>query len=205
MIRRHVGVVATSLAGLVARLVVCGLLGACGDKGVPQKDYNELLGRVEELKSQADRAKSAAEQCAKQLETAGAAADNAVVLRVEGDTVSVVGRPSRTSAASGDVKDEVAIKVGGAFEGQIRGSKAGIQLCYVNALKKNESLQTQEVTLQIGVVANPTGKLTSASFSPQVSPDFAACMHRIAQSWKVPAYAGGAFPIQYPVTLKPTE
>lgn len=190
-------------------LVVCGALvlaAACGEKGVPQKEYNELLGRVEELKSQADRAKSAAEQCAKQLETAGAATgDNAVVLRVEGDTVSVVGRPTRVPSGGGDVKDEVAIKVGGAFEGQIRGSKAGIQLCYVNALKKNESLQTAEITLQIGVVANPTGKLTSASFSPQISPDFTACMHRIAQSWKVPAYTGGAFPIQYPVTLKPTE
>lgn len=182
------------------------VLAACGEKGVPQKDYNELLGRVEELKSKADRAQSAAEQCAKQLEAAGTqTGDNAVVLRVEGDTVSVVGRPSKTPSGGGDVKDEVAIKVGGAFEGQIRGSKAGIQLCYVNALKKNESLQTTEVTLQIGVVANPTGKLTSPSFSPQISPDFTACMHRIAASWKVPAYTGGSFPIVYPVTLKPTE
>ena len=186
-------------------VLVAVALAACAEKGVPQKDYNELLGRVEELKSQVDRQKSAAEQCAKQLAAAGSATgDNAVVLRVEGDTVSVVGRPSKPTGG-GDVKDEVAIKVGGAFEGQIRGSKAGIQLCYVNALKKNESLQTTEVTLQIGVVANPTGKLTSPSFSPQISPDFTACMHRIAASWKVPTYTGGSFPIVYPVTLKPTE
>jgi hypothetical protein len=185
-------------------------LAACSDgKGIPKEQYNDLLSKLDECKSQLERQKTAAEMCTKQLDEAlaGAGKDDAWVVRVEGETVSLVARPRRPggTGGGGDVRDEIAVAVSGAFEGQVRGSKQGIQQCYVSALKKNESLQNREIKLMVSVTANPTGKLTNPSFSPSVSPDFTSCLTKIASNWKVQAYQGGSFTLQYPVTLRPTE
>jgi hypothetical protein len=191
-------------------VVVAGaLLAACSDgKGIPKEQYNDLLSKLDECKSQLERQKTAAEMCTKQLDEAlaGAAKDDAWIVRIEGDTVNLVARPKRRGAGGGgDVRDEIAVAVSGAFEGQVRGSKQGIQQCYVSALKKNESLQNREIKLMVSVTANPTGKLTNPQFSPSVSSDFTSCLTKIASNWKVQTYQGGPFTLQYPVTLRPTE
>jgi hypothetical protein len=186
--------------------VLVALLAACSDgKGIPKQQYNDLLARLDDCSAQLDRQKLAAEMCTKQLDEARAATgDDAVVVRIEGQTVSIVARPKRAATAR-DVRDEVAVAVSGEFEGQVRGSKQGIQQCYVNALKKNESLQNREVNLMVSVTANPTGKLSNPQFSPSVSQDFTSCLTKIASNWKVQAYQGGSFTLQYPVKLRPTE
>jgi hypothetical protein len=181
------------------------MVAACDSKGIPKEQYNDLLTRMDDCQAQLQRQKTAAEMCTKQLDEAlaNAGKDDAWVVRVEGETVSLVARPKR--AGNPDVRDEVAVAVSGAFEGQVRGSKNGIQQCYVSALKKNETLQNREVKLMVSVTANPTGKLTNAQFSPQVSGDFTACLTKIASNWKVQPYQGGSFTLQYPVTLRPTD
>jgi hypothetical protein len=183
-------------------------MAACSDgKGISKEQYNDLLAKLDECKQQAERQKTAAEMCTKQLDEARTAAmqQDAWVVRIEGDTVSLVARPKRAQVGGGDVRDEVAVAVSGSFEGQVRGSKQGIQQCYVSALKKNESLQNREINLLVSVTANPTGKLSNPQFAPAVSPDFTACLTKIASNWKVQPYTGGSFTLQYPVSLRPTE
>ena len=189
-------------------LVVLALLAACSDgKGISKDQYNDLLSKLDECKSELARQKTANEMCTKQLDeaVANAGKDDAWVVRVEGDTVSLVAKPKRAGGVPKDVRDEIAIAVSGAFEAQVRGTKQGIQQCYVSALKKNEMLQNREIKLMVSVTANPTGKLTNPQFSPSVSGDFTSCLTKIASNWKVQPYQGGAFTLQYPVTLRPTE
>ena len=187
----------------VLATVVVG--AACSDgKGIPKEQFNDLLSKLDDCKAQLDRQKVAADMCTKQLDEARASAGGEVVVRVEGTTFSVVARPKGPGTPR-DVRDETAIAVSGNFEAQVKGSKNGIQQCYVNALKKNESLQNREINLMVSVTANPTGKVTNPRFSPNVSPDFTSCLEKIATNWKLQTYQGGSFTLQYPVKLRPTE
>ncbi len=110
-------------------------------------------------------------------------------------------------ASSGDFKLDSGqqAKLYETFVGQVKSSKAGIQQCYVNALKKNQSIQARVINLNVGVTVLASGKISNASFSPNISADFNTCYKAIATKWQMPHHNGAPFTVESTVTLKPAE
>jgi hypothetical protein len=183
-------------------------LGACPAKEAPPID-NQTLGRLAACEDSVKREKATTEGCQKQLEaaktTSAAASGSDVVVRIDGNTLTVLHKPNGgpIEQAGGTSADDM--KLYEAFVGQVRGSKSGIQVCYAQAAKKNVALQGRSVDLQVSVSLKATGRVANALFSPRISADFDGCMKKLTSSWKVPPYYGEGVRFDYTVTMQPAD
>jgi len=194
-------------AVLAASLVAVAC--SSGKKGDPA-ELDQALGNLVACQQEQKRAKTAVEMCEKQLEEARKAQpvtdDQGFTVRIEGDVLTVYGKPRAHGNGGADLRPDDARKVSDAVINQVRLSKNGLQQCYVAALKKNESIQQRTISLHVVVTVQPSGKVAGTSFSPSISPDFNACVARITSKWKLPPFtAGGNVPFDATVTLQPAE
>ena len=181
----------------------------------------ELAGKLVEGTQKLERSKTDVDVCGKQLAAAKAqpTGDGAQIVRIVGDTLTVMAAPSATGGGAnvageaaaeqggGDIKlrPEQQLKLYETFVSQVRGSKGAIQQCYVSALKKNRDIQARAIELKVTVTVNPSGKISNASFSPTISSDFNTCFKATATQWKVPSYTGAAISVESTVTLQPAS
>lgn len=127
-----------------------------------------------------------------------------VVIRVDGDAVSVVtgkgpSGVSRPKDPTGDARDA---ELYNAFRDQVQSSRGAIKRCYQNALKKDSSLEQRTITVNITVKYKSSGKVSDVMLDKRVSDNFAACLESTASSWTLPA-APKAFTFKAPVSLTP--
>lgn len=129
-------------------------------------------------------------------------ADNEVVVTITGDTLTISGQEQggRSTGGGGPaVPDQQLFE---SFVKQVQQSRGSMQRCYQNALKKDTGLQARTMTMNVQVRFTPAGKVSQASFSPQISESFDSCMSTVARRWKLEG-ASGPNVFKQPITLTP--
>lgn len=187
----------------VLTVAALGVMAACGAKqtGPDPKMVEELNG----LKDERDRLKKSLDTCTKEFAEYKAQQTDTpqeVLVRIDGTTVEVVGRIKDGGGGSFELT-AAELAVLPVVQTQIRGSRAAIQQCYNQALKTTAGLENRIITLAVTVKVNPDGKITTPSFSPQISQAFNGCMGAVALKWKATPYQGRAFPVQVNIELRP--
>ncbi len=199
-----------NLRALTLVVVTLSATACGGKKGGP--DNNKLLDELAQCKDDRDRAKNAADACTKQFaEYKGLTptGPQEILVRIDGEGLTIVGKlhsgkPGEGQVGAGDLSDAEK-NVVPLVIAQIAGSRQAIQQCYVQALKTNTSLEGRAVNLTVQVKVSPSGGITNAAFTPQLSPQFDTCMSTVAGRWKIAPYEGRAFPLQYPIKLQPVQ
>jgi len=74
-----------------------------------------------------------------------------------------------------------------AFVAKVKGSRGSVKKCYEGALKKRSDLQAKAVTVVMTVDYRTSGKVSSSSFQPTLTPEFGSCMKTVAARWTLPA------------------
>lgn len=85
----------------------------------------------------------------------------------------------------------------------VQRSRGSIQRCYVQALKKDSSLQARTITLTVVASFADSGALRSTSFSPSLGGEFDGCMTTVASKWSMPTNTP-AMSFRAPVSLTPS-
>lgn len=181
--------------------VTMGLLllvfGASACKGkTKQKDSSETVRQLEDCKTSEEEKKqyiATLERRLADLEGQG----GMVTVNIEGEAMSISG--TGPSGVKGNADDAALYE---AFVAALRRSRGSIQKCYQNALKNNAGLQGREVTLDIQVGYQTSGKVAGAQFSPRIDQGFDKCMKAVANRWTLPAMPN-AVSFNYKQTLKP--
>jgi hypothetical protein len=192
-------------------VVVTLSAAACGGKK-SGPDNNKLLDELAQCKDDRDRAKNALDACTKQFAEYKALTPTGpqeILVRIDGEGLQIVGKlhtgkPGEQMVGAGDLS-EAEKNVVPLVIAQIAGSRQAIQQCYVQALKTNTNLEGRPVNLTVQVKVSPSGSISNAQFAPQLSPQFDTCMSTVAGRWKINAYEGRAFPLQYPIKLQPVQ
>jgi hypothetical protein len=199
-----------NLRAIALVVVSLSVATACGDKKAGPDP--KLLDELAACKDDRDRAKNALDACTKQFAEYKALTPTGpqeILVRVDGEGLTVVGKlssgkPGEPSVGAGDLTDAEK-NVVPLVIAQIAGSRTAIQQCYVQALKTNTSLEGRAVNLTVQVKVSPSGGITNAQFSPQLSSQFDTCMGAVASRWKISPYQGRSFPLQYPLKLQPVQ
>jgi hypothetical protein len=199
-----------ALSLVAMSVAVASAAGACGGK----KDdgaVNKALAELATCKDERDRAKSAADACTKQFAEYKAMTPSGpqeILVRIDGEGLTIVGKLPRGGGeqmvGAGDLT-EAEKNVVPLVIAQIAGSRSAIQQCYVQALKTTAGLENRSINLTVTVKVSPTGAISNAQFSPQISQQFDGCMSTVAAKWKIGPYQGRAFPLQYPLKLTPVN
>lgn len=191
-----------SLLAAAAVVLAVGCKGKTVVKGDP-----ETVTRLEDC-TEKSKAKDAlirtyeADLAAAKLGNGGAASGNELVMRIDGDVLSVTARPAGTGGTPA-VDDKVAIELGNQFVENVRKSRGNIQKCYEQALKKNSGLQARTITLQVSAKFNASGAVSKSDFRPDLGSAFDSCMQGTATRWKLTPQASG-MSFQTTVTLSPS-
>ena len=199
-----------NLRAIILAVVTLSAAACGGKKGGP--DSNKLLDELAQCKDDRDRAKNAADACTKQFAEYKALTPTGpqeILVRIDGEGLTIVGKlksgkPGEGQVGAGDLSDAEK-NVVPLVIAQIAGSRTAIQQCYVQALKTNTSLEGRAVNLTVQVKVSPSGAISNAAFTPQLSPQFDTCMSTVAGRWKINPYEGRAFPLQYPIKLQPVQ
>ena len=128
-----------------------------------------------------------------------------VVINISGDgTLKVSGGagPTRASHPEDPAGNAADMDLYKAFLAKVNGSKGSIKKCYQNALKKDSSLQANDIVLHITVKYHASGKVADVNFDKGISDTFTGCMEAVAGTWKLPS-APRAYTFKTPVTLTP--
>ncbi len=196
-------------------LVLCGIVAAaCGNQEKGGAVDTKMAGDYATCKEDRDKAKNALSSCQKDFDVlknstagnngTGDGTGDVYLVKLDGDLMTISGHTKNGVAmpvAPAQLSDEE-LKVTESVTVMIRGSKNSIQACYVNALKTNTDMANRTISLEVRVVVNPSGKITNQAFSPNVSPQFDACMRTVAGRWVVNKYNGKAFPIAVTIKLE---
>lgn len=193
------------------KMVACAVLGAallgvgCKGKTVVKDNpetAEELAQCVANLKEKVAYIDTL-NQTITDLESKGGTGEDAVVVTIEGEVMSITAGqgkgPHGPRDPKGNAKDAELYE---AFVKRLKGSRGAIKKCYQSALKKNSALSTRTVTLNIGVNYKTSGKVKSANFNPRVSEQFDKCMDSVATKWTLPAMPR-AVSFNYKQTLTP--
>lgn len=128
---------------------------------------------------------------------------NEYVFTIEGESLLVKSKPVGGSSAP-PVDDKVAAELSQKFIDAVRKSRANIQKCYEQALKKNSSLQARTISLTVSARYAADGTVARASFKPDsLGSAFDSCMQAVSKNWKLPTTASG-MTFQNTVTLSPS-
>lgn len=186
------------------------LFTACGDSKSNVAESDRILTDLDSCRKEREKTKNQFETCSKTVTELRANPPSTepeeIVVRVEGDTLTVVGKMRGQTHSGMPTPTELGPeeqKAIGPVRAQIAATKSQIQQCYTQALKADDSLANTPIELRVTIVVNPSGAITNPRFSPQVSAKFESCMKAVAAKWKIPPYKGKAFPLAYPINLQP--
>jgi len=163
-------------------------LWACGKKEVKVPDPQteaDLVACRDKVGDQ-DELRSLLEKEIADLKLGSTTGDE-VIVTIEGDIVTIKagkGKGPNQGEPKGNAKDEALYDQ---FIARVKSSRGAIKKCYQNALKKDSKLQARTVSLNIQVNYLTSGKMSSATFNPRISPNFDTCMGSIAGRWTLPA------------------
>lgn len=192
----------------VAGLVLVLVAGA-GCKGKTQtKDSQETLDRLASLEAQLKDKDSYIqklrdENAELQRGSAGTGAPGEWVFVIEGDALTIKGKPSGGGGGGEQIDDATATAMSKQFLGMIDRSRGAIQKCYEQALKKSTGLQARTVTLTLNASFSASGAFSRVTFSPELPAGFDTCLRGVASKWKLPE-AKAAMTFQASVKLTPT-
>jgi hypothetical protein len=200
-----------NLRAIALAVVTLSAASACGGKK-DGPDNSKLVDELTSCKDERDRAKTSLDACTKQFAEYKALTPTGpqeILVRIDGEGLTIVGKlhsgkPGEGQVGAGDLTDAEK-NVVPLVIAQIAGSRTAIQQCYVQALKTNTSLEGRAVNLTVTVKVSPSGGISNAAFSPQLSAQFDSCMNTVASRWKINPYEGRAFPLQYPIKLQPVQ
>jgi hypothetical protein len=183
---------------------------ACGGKKDNSAELKKAADDLGKSKDELTRTKNALDACTKQFaeyKAMNPGEAQEIVVRVDGDGLTVVGRIKKAgepSVGSGDLT-EAEKSVVPLVIAQIQQSRNQIQQCYVQALKTTSGLENRSIQLTVQVKVQPSGAISGAAFAPEVSAQFTTCMTKVAERWKIKPYEGRSFPLQYPIKLTPVN
>jgi hypothetical protein len=172
-------------------------------------DRPETLARLAEY----ERAVADKDRLIKQQSERIDELDDGVVIKLQGPEVDgtpgpiveIVGRGPNARATGGGGGDEPTqsdVDVYKAFVGKVDGSHGRMRKCYEAALKANSELQAKTVMLHIKVRYFTTGEVSTATFLPEISPEFARCATAVARSWTLNPLPE-PISVEYQTRLKP--
>lgn len=185
------------LAGCALMALVLGL-GACKGK-TEIRDNPETLKALEACRDTLnEKAKYAKDLEARVFDLEQEGGDQ-VVVEITGDTMTIRGKgPSERSGGPAAADEELFES----FLSQVQGARGQMQRCYQNALKKNSGLQARTITLNVQVRFSPAGKVARATFEPEISDAFEACMSAVARRWTLDG-TSQSVTFRQPITLSP--
>jgi hypothetical protein len=125
--------------------------------------------------------------------------DTEVVVTISGDTLTITGQGPSGRSGGPAAPDEQLFE---SFVKQVQQSRGSMQRCYQNALKKDTGLQARTMTMNVQVRFTPAGKVSQATFNPQISDSFDSCMSTVAKRWKLEG-TSGPIVFKQPITLTP--
>lgn len=186
---------AAALIGLIASGV------GCGKTTTKIEDKPETLARIDTCNktlSEAERRIAALET---ELEVAKLAAGGEVTVKIEGSNFVVT--PPAVGAGPGPQLDDATLAANSKlFVDFVGKSRAPIQRCYEQALKRNASLGNGSVKLSISATFAAVGEFKKLTLKPDIDDGFAGCMNGVAGKWKLPtAKAGSTY--QANIELRP--
>lgn len=86
---------------------------------------------------------------------------------------------------------------------RVRQSRQRIRACYLEAAKKNTSLQTVEKRVQLVFDLEPSGQLSGIMVSPPVGFGFEACVRKLLSNWKFTKFQGQPHRFRAWMNLRP--
>lgn len=185
------------IALVAAALVVSACKGEVVVKDSPET-LTALTGCQDSLKNKDGYIKQLEQRLA-DLELQLSQAKEEVTVTFSGNEMTITGA-GPSVRQGGPVKADQELFA--AFDKQVQGSRSAMQRCYQNALKRDTSLQARSITMTIDVRFTATGKVSKASFRPEVSDAFVSCMNSITERWTLPGASSG-ISFQQPVSLSP--
>lgn len=129
-----------------------------------------------------------------------AAAAGEVVVRFENDVLAI--KPAAPGAST-PIDPKVAKEQSEKFVDVVTKSRGAIQKCYEQALKKDSSLQSSTVTVNLSASFSAAGQFQSLSLSRSLGGTFDACVRAVAAKWQIPA-TKQAMTFKAPVSLTPS-
>jgi hypothetical protein len=199
-------------------LLLVATLAACGNKdSASGAADSKVASDLATCTQDRDKAKNALSSCQKDFDVlknssanGGGSDDKDAgpgeewIVRVDGDLLTISGHTKNGVAmptAPAELSEDE-LKAAESVTAMMRGSKNSIQACYITALKSNVDLANRTISLEVKVVVNPNGKVTNASFSPAINPQFDGCMRTVANRWAVTKFNGKPFPIAVTIKLE---
>jgi hypothetical protein len=88
------------------------------------------------------------------------------------------------------------------FFALLSGSRPAIHDCYIGALKQDNSLASQPITLEVTAVFSGAGKLTELDLSPSLGVEFETCVRTESNHWKLTTKGVSQFKAK--IALTPT-
>lgn len=156
--------------------------------------------RVEEATKEADKLRTEVVQLKDQLAKALAAPPAPASMQVDPNVLALAGRSSADNGGggggTGSLSQDAVVDV-------LHNGRSALQQCYERALKRNNSLQVQQLKLTLAFTVQPTGRATSVSVKPNYDSSMAECIRTAVDRWRFPAFGGSPQPIEAPVTLSP--
>lgn len=188
---------------IVALLAAAGLPGCKGNEGGDTKETLDKLASAQKLLAERDKELKELREEVASLEAASAnSAGGTWTFDIQGDVLTLASKP-QSGKSPAVIDDATATKLSEQFVGLVQGSRAALQRCYEQALKKTSALANKTTNLKITASFAASGGLTNVSFSPELPESFATCLRGVAGKWKLPE---GKAPMtfQAPVKLTPT-
>jgi hypothetical protein len=178
-----------------AALVVISLAGCkcnepeqpCVDKSKPELDQCKLSG--DKLQAEINSLKRLLAQA---LAAPGTIKVDPSVLMIGGKPI-VVKAPKEGSLS----QDQVILT--------IRANKPALQSCYERAMKKNNALTQQKITLTLNLQIRPAGSASDINISPNYDSMMIDCMKKAIMRWRFPTFTGQPVGVESPITLTPRK
>lgn len=192
---------------LAAGAMISLALAAFGCKGETKVRDNpkttKQLKVCEEKKDEKDKRIKQLEARVSELELGGTATGDEVLVKIDGDLMTVRGNGPNARAGGGTPRGNAADdELYKAFLKELNGSRGRIKKCYQMALKKNSAITARTISLTVRVKFNTAGKAISSSAAPDIDNGFSVCMRQVAQSWQVPG-PPQVVTFEAPITLSP--
>jgi hypothetical protein len=172
---------------LVAAVVAAGACG--GDKKCVDKSKDEL----ESCRAESDKLQQEIVSLKRQLAQALA---NPGSIKIDPEVLKIDGKVVMPKLKEGTLTQQQVIRT-------MSQNKPVLKQCYERALKKNNSLRHQKITVTVGFKVRPNGTPSDISVRPNYDSTMIDCMRKAIRRWRFPSFKGQPVGVESPLTLTP--